>query len=60
MFWKKDKMLVTSIFSFHQNVCKSLFPRVVKSRDYVVKSKHNAIIYTQYMYQYFLLFQNVF
>ena len=36
-FWEKEKMLVTSIFSFSQNVFKSLLPRVVKCRDCVVK-----------------------
>ena len=36
---KKEKMLVTSIFSFSHNVFKSFFfLGVIKSPDYVVKS----------------------
>ena len=31
IFWKEEKMLIPSIFSFPHNVFKRLFPRVVKS-----------------------------
>ena len=38
-FWEKEKMLVTSIFSFPQNIFKASSLVVVKSWDCVVKSK---------------------
>ena len=36
--WEKEKMLVTSNFSFSHSVFQSLFFMVVKSRDCMVKS----------------------
>ena len=36
--WEKEKMLVTSIFSFSQNVFQGFFFKVVKIRDCVVKT----------------------
>ena len=32
-FWEKEKILVTSIFSFSHNVFRSIFCRAVKTRD---------------------------
>ena len=39
--WEKEKLLVTSIFSFSHNVYKGLFTKVIKSRD-CVKCFHKA------------------
>ena len=42
--WEKEKMLVTSIFSFSLNVFKSLFTPGCKSLDRVVKSMCKTVM----------------